>query len=111
MFGNVRETSTDPDPHNRAHTPSKIMLPLALKANISTEVTVETSVMDRVKSIRTLVHIGLSMTPKLTTNVELFEFLFNENANGIFKTQVCFEVFKILFVSPRKAQIICECMF
>jgi hypothetical protein len=64
------------------------MVTLAMKANISTEVMVATSVADRMFTLQTIIGLGVKMNPPLTTSAALFELLAKNHVSSMYHTLV-----------------------
>jgi hypothetical protein len=72
----------------RHDTPDIVMVTLAMKANISTEVVVETSVGDKMFTLQTVIGLGKAMVPPVETSAALFDLLVLHNVQTYFHTLV-----------------------
>jgi hypothetical protein len=65
-----------------------VMVPLALAANLSTEVVVKTTLVDRLMCLRSLIRMGELVKPHaITGGKHLFEYLEKNNVKSMYRSQ------------------------
>jgi hypothetical protein len=67
-----------------------VMMPLSLAANLSTEVVVVTTLVDRLVCLQTLIRMGEALKPPITGGTKLFEYLVANKVKSMFRSQVHF---------------------
>jgi hypothetical protein len=66
-----------------------VMATLAMKANISTEVMVSTSIADKMFTLKTIIQLGAAMKSPVTSSGSIFELLEKNHVSSMYHTLVC----------------------
>jgi hypothetical protein len=73
------------------------MVPLALKANICTEIVVVTSLADKLFALRTIQLLGQQQKPPIVTSDELFEFMQDNNVGSLYSNKASKLFFLLIY--------------